>query len=517
VRHTIGIDIGGTNTDVVLLDSSKKCVRFAKLTTTHPLEKAVIEGIYMVLQDIPKEDVGEIYIGTTHALNALLSIESLLPVGVLRISGQKPQISAGLRWNPALRSAVIRGVETIHGGFECHGKPITPFDKKEVITAVAKLLDNGAEGIAIVSCFGTLFPQHELEAQESIHSLFGQIPMTLSSTLGGIGFIERENATILNTSLQKVIGESFSQLEKLLWDEGFAHCEFRLVQNDGSQMTVADAREKPILTLSSGPMNSAKGGSLLANCHSCVVVDIGGTSTDIVCVKESFVKRSSGVLTISDVRLRFPSPDILSLALGGGSVVDGESFLVGPKSVARNLLKEALSFGGSTLTLTDLALLSGYHRIEGADLSKISIDPKIAVSIMERQAESIADAVRVVRGEETTLPCVLVGGGAHLFYELLSTKICHLLPLDAFTGVANAFGAATAEISGHFDGVISVQERELSLDVAIQQAKDQAVKKGACPESIRMGSMAIEPLAYSKEKLAKVTVSVLGKRSKKRV
>jgi N-methylhydantoinase A/oxoprolinase/acetone carboxylase beta subunit len=512
MKYSIGIDIGGTNTDLVLLDPKKRCVCSCKVTTTLPLEIGVEQGLRELIKAVPLTDIEVISIGTTHALNALLSAKSLLPVGLIRIAGHKPELQPGLRWGKDLRSAVLRGAVTINGGFECHGGEITPFRKEEMKQAVETLLDMGAEGFSIISCFGTLYPQHEEEACVCLQDIAGKdIPVTLSHEIGGIGFVERENATLLNTALKDVIGKSFSALEGICRKLGLGSMRLCLVQNDGSQMTVDEAKHKPIQTLGSGPMNSAKGGRLLSGQDSCVVVDIGGTSTDVACVLNGHVKRSGGVVTIADVRMRFPCPDVLSIALGGGSIINSDGN-IGPRSVGRELCKASQAFGGSILTLTDLALLLGSIEIPGANLTQIRIEKNQAIKILDKAAFKIAHAVRLVRGENKDLPCVLVGGGALLFQEMLPALLEGVVSLETeqHTGIANAFGAAHSEISGHFDSVISLHNRDQALVDATNTARAEAIRKGADPHLLKVGNLAIEPLAYSSNKLARVIVSVSG-------
>lgn len=474
-----------------------------------PLEEGVALGIQRVLKDVPPEAISHVFIGTTHALNALLSLQSLLPIGLIRLAGHRPQIPAGLRWNASLKKAVIRGEETISGGFECHGTPISPFNSDELKRSADRLLSLGAQGFAIVSCFGTLYPDHEEEALSFLRNMVGyEIPITLSSSIGGLGFLERENSTILNTTLHHVITHSFATLEGMCRQLRIK-AKLAFVQNDGSQMSIDEV--KPILTLSCGPTNSAKGGMHISGQSSCVVVDIGGTSTDIVSVANGFVKRSSGIVSIADVRMRFASPDVVSLAIGGGSIVEGNT--VGPRSTGRRLLHEAQAFGGHSLTLTDLALLLGFVHIDGAVVSNILCSCAQARHLLEREAIRIAHAIRLVRGENQTTPCVLVGGGAPIFQQLLKSRITNLVELSdtSLLGVANALGAAQSEISGRFDALISLQDRKSALDQALAAAKKDAVQKGANPDTLRIGELSIEPLAYSKDRRARVSLSVLGK------
>lgn len=510
--NTLGIDVGGTHTDVVLINSHHHIIASAKVLTTSPPDKGIADGITQVLSSVNSSSIQHIHIGTTHALNALLNIDSLLPVGVLRIAGQKANIPAGMRWNAKLREAVVCGLETIGGGFECHGEPISSFCTKELHSSVLRLLEKGAKGFAIISCFGSLFPEHEIAAYQYLREMVGQkIPITVSSSIGSIGFLERENATILNTALHQVIGQSFSSIELVTKQLGISAC-ITFVQNDGSQMTINEAMKKPICTLSCGPINSAKGGVFLSKHQSCIVVDIGGTSTDVAAVHKMFVKRSSGVLTIADVRMRFPSPDVVSLPIGGGSIVNQKNKSFEQKSVGRHLFTRGQAFGGDILTATDLAILTQFVAIEGSDSSLIRCTKEEALAILTSESARIAHAIRLVRGEDKHLPCVLVGGGAAIFQHILQKQVEGIITIDdpQQCAIANALGSAFSEISGRFEGIIDITDRQKSIEYSIHKAKEDAVLKGACLDTVRIGELSIEPIAYTTEKRAKVTVSVLG-------
>ena len=139
-------------------------------------------------------------------------------------------------------------------------------------------------------------------------------------------------------------------------------------QNDGTLMSPELAARFPVLTFASGPTNSIRGGGLLSGLDDCIVVDIGGTTTDVGVLSAGFPRESSVAVDIGGVRTNFRMPDVLSIGLGGGSRVrsaDGAT-TVGPDSVGFRLTSEALVFGGSTLTATDIAVASGRAQIGDA-------------------------------------------------------------------------------------------------------------------------------------------------------
>lgn len=509
--YRLGIDVGGTNTDFVLLDEQSRIVSMEKRLTTKTIEEGIIEGILAL--GVDPSMIRQIYVGTTHALNALLEAKGLLPTGLIRMAGHNPKISPGAGIPQRLKDAFFVGGITVSGGFECDGREISPCIDDELLSAVDSLVLKGAKGIAIVSTFGCIYPLHEQRAYEIIRQHYlDQLQITLSSSFGSIGFIERENATVINTALFSVIDTGFSQLQTRLSE--ITSAELFLVQNDGSQVTFDEAKKMPILTLSCGPTNSGKGGSILTKNDSCIVVDVGGTSTDVIRVEKRFVKRSAGNVSIADLSLQFSAPDVVSLAIGGGSIVVGD--LVGPQSVASSLKTKALCFGGDIETLTDLAIQTGRLAIQGADSSKVLASKDDAEAILAAVSKRIADAITLVRGEMQDLPCVLVGGGAPIIEKSLRKLVHNLRELDETRsyGIANALGAIHSEVSGASDRIISFDDRERLLPELIDLAKERAIAKGAAREEVRVGDIIFTPFAYSKDRLAKITISVAGPRKR---
>ncbi len=477
----IGIDIGGTHTDGALVDGTA-VVRTCKLPTTDPLEL----GVQQVLRELdPEGKIEQIFVGTTHATNALLQAKGLLRVGVIRIAGQRPQLPAGYGWLAPLRDATIAGCETIGGGLNCDGGPITPFSLDEARAAIDRLCAAGAEAFAITGVFSPVSPEQE----EEVAALL-DLPYTLSHQLGGVGFLERENAAILNSALKRVIADGFAKLPSSVM----------MTQNNGTIISLERACEFPILTLSAGPTNSFVGGARLAGLDDAIIVDIGGTSTDVGVVLNGFARRSINQSQIGGVPLNFPMPDVQSVAIGGGSYI-APTGQIGPLSCARRLKEEALSFGGSRLTLTDVALALDLCTLPGAAAIDLDLDGEAIIDGMLARIEALIQKARAGRPD---LPVVVVGGGS-----LLLPPGPHLIP--AYASAANAIGATMAEISGTVDTVVSLEtDRAQTLSALDQQTCQKAIQAGADPTTVRIVSREIIPYHYMPGGLARVITLAAG-------
>src|SRR6185295_12323485 len=171
----IGIDIGGTHTDAVLVDQNKKIVACIKVMTTRAIDEGVQLAVTELLQkgQVMAHAIVGIYIGSTHATNAILGGKDLLRVGLVRLAGHTPDLLPGFAWPKELRSKVISGFKTVSGGYECDGSAISTFHEQEVRDAVNELLESGAKAISVVGVFSPINGDQEHHAAEIVREIAG--------------------------------------------------------------------------------------------------------------------------------------------------------------------------------------------------------------------------------------------------------------------------------------------------------------------------------------------------------
>ncbi|CCB90472.1 putative Hydantoinase/oxoprolinase protein family [Waddlia chondrophila 2032/99] len=491
----IGIDIGGTHTDAVLV-SKGKMVRAFKTATTRPLE----EGVKKALIEIGHlDELKAVHVGTTHATNALLEGKNLFRTGVIRLAGHRPDaLKPCAGWPLFLKEKIFAGVETVDGGWECDLRAITMLNPAQIKDASEKLAAAGVESLAIVGVFSPILSEQEEMAAAAVREVLGEeFPITLSSEIGGIGFIERENASILNASLKKPMREGFERLKETLTALG-VNAPLHLTQNNGSVIDLKRAIEYPLLTVSSGPTNSFIGASRLAGLSDAIVVDIGGTSTDIGCVKNGFPRRSIHNVSFGGVALNFRAPDVLALPIGGGSYLDGRR--IGPESCGGALRTQAQVFGGEFLTLTDAACVAGVMSIPGAEVSRVCLSTIEAQNLIATVRSQVASGVEKMRGGRKDLPVIAVGGGAAIASAFQPEH----------QAVANAYGAALAEVSATIDTVLSLSDRGKQLEDLKDQALQLAVDEGASSSSVRIVDLQVIPYHYVPNQLARVIATASG-------
>jgi N-methylhydantoinase A/oxoprolinase/acetone carboxylase beta subunit len=394
-KYIIGVDIGGTNTDAVLVDEKEHILYAVKTPTTKKITDGFAHALDILINKshVDRNQIDGVFVGTTHATNAVLQRKDLYPVGVIRIAGHKPSmLPPGYGCPKELIDTILVGCETVPGGRECHGGSITPFSEEETRKAILSLVRKGAQSLAIIAVFSPLHADEEDKTHQIAKEILGDdFPITLSHEVGGIGFIERENSSILNASLKKVMKKGFLALQDAK-DRLSISGKLMITQNDGSLIDLERAMKYPILTLSAGPTNSFVGAAKLAGCSSAVIVDIGGTSTDVGLVQNGFSQRS----------MNLPMPNVLSTALGGGSIIhiNNEEVNVGPESIAHRLTIDSMTFGGDTLTLTDMAVYKKHIAIEGSKLENSKITPSLAEKAYEKAEKKLLQLIRQMQANQ---------------------------------------------------------------------------------------------------------------------
>ena len=510
-NYIIGIDIGGTNTDGVIIDNEKNILTFCKTTTTSPLDLGVKEVLKTLCTqaNIAPQQIKRINIGTTQATNALLENKGLLNVGVLRLATDcSHALPPFCRWPNHLQS-LSAGYAIVSGGYECDGSPINPINKLEIEQALKTLQNNGIQALAIVGIFSPLNGSQEQEVELICKKNLGHdFPISMSHTIGGINFLQRENATIINSALKKCITDGFKSLQTIVQQLDF-ECPLYITQNNGTIISLQDAINYPVLTISSGPTNSFNGALHLTKLQDAIIVDIGGTSTDIGIALQGFARRSLCASHIADIPLNFTMPDVISIAIGGGSYIQkiDNNLMVGPQSCSKNLVKESLIFGGNRMTLTDIAVKKRFITIPHATTPVNNISDELASEVMTYVEKTILTLCRQIAGKHKNLPIVFIGGGAMLF---ANSPLAKQIIIPKLAPLANALGAALAQVSGSIDTVVELRNHTKTIKQLAAQAKQRAVQAGAHPQTVHMVEQQMIPYSYTTNNLTRIKITMTG-------
>jgi N-methylhydantoinase A/oxoprolinase/acetone carboxylase beta subunit len=501
VSIIVGIDVGGTNTDAVRL-CGERIVATAKVPTTPEIEHGLLAALTQVRG---REPIDRVHIGTTAFTNALVERRDLAPAAAIRVGAPVSEsLPPMIDWPEDLRAAVANPVFLVRGGREYDGRPIRPLSRDEIERVAAALRSTGVKQAAVTAVFGTSYPDDELQVAEWLRAVLPEIGLSLSHQIGRFGILERENATLLNAMLCPLAARTVAAYHTAVASTLF------ISQNDGTVMCADRAADLPVFTLASGPTNSLRGAAMLTGLRDAIVFDVGGTTTDVGRLRNGYPQLAGLDLAVAGVRTNFRMPDLLSIGVGGGSVVDPSTGAVGPRSVGFRLAEEALVFGGTTLTLTDIAVAA--RRVEIGDPSRVH---HLSVAMIARVDGHLrARFQRLLEGFECAgerLPVILVGGGAALVAHLLA-ELGREVIRPEHAPVANAYGAAVAQVGGEVDLTFSLSaiSRAEALARAEREAHRRAALAGARPASIRTVDLEDAALTYLAADALRVRARAVG-------
>lgn len=508
--YRIGIDVGGTNTDAVIMQGDTIVIG-AKSPTTEDVMSGVVDSLEKVLSEtgIDKTEITAVMIGTTHFTNAVVERRHLSQTAAIRLCLPAAQcLPPMVDWPDDMREAVGGHYWMAKGGNEFDGRDISALDETELNTIADEIGKMGISTIAISSVFSPVNDAMETRARDIIRQRLPEANFTLSSEIGRLGLLERESAAIMNASLHKLSAHTVNAFGKALKAADLL-CPYYITQNDGTLMSADFVQAYPVLTFASGPTNSMRGASFLTGEQNAIVVDVGGTSTDVGALVKGFPRSASTSVDVGGVRTNFRMPDVYSIALGGGSRVNPDNPVdIGPTSVGYRISQDAIVFGGNTLTCTDIVV--GLGLVDIGDVHKAMALDKASLSKSKSHIdEMITNAVERMRVSSDPIPVLAVGGGSILIPERVGD-----LPVirPENYAVANAVGAAIGQISGEVDRIYSLASisREEALEEARVEATQKAVAAGAKPDSIELLDQEDVPLAYLPGNATRIRLKVVG-------
>jgi N-methylhydantoinase A/oxoprolinase/acetone carboxylase beta subunit len=510
----LGVDVGGTNTDAVAMEAGRAApIAKAKVPTTPDVRDGIAAAIRSLVADLGVDGapVTHAMLGTTHATNAVLERRNVKRVAVVRIGSPLTHAIPPLAtWPAELREAVSAGETVVRGGAEFDGRLATALDEVAVARFLHSVGDE-AEGVAISSVFSPVAPEHELIAAEIVRRELGDIHVSLSHEIGSLGLLERENATVLNAALVGAAEDLAVAFREALDAERIVAEPF-FAQNDGTLMALEYALRFPVLMIGSGPANSMRGAAHLSGVRDAVVIDAGGTSTDVGVLVNGFPREAALPSEIAGVRMNFRMPDVLSVPIGGGSVLDlnADPPRIGPESVGFRLARCALVFGGDVPTLTDAAVAAG--RAEIGTRRPPPRRRRALAGVLPLVEEALVDAIDRAKAALAPTPLVVVGGASMLVPDRLAGVSDIVRPADY--EVANAIGAAIAPVSGQADRICPNRPdlRRRALEEVRAMAFSRAVHAGADPKAVEIVELEEIPLTYLVDPAVRIRVKAAGPR-----
>ena len=411
----IGVDVGGTFTDVMYSDTESQDIAVHKVPTTpDDPSLAVIQGMIEICQrfDVDRSAVDHVLHGTTIATNAVLEYKGAV-TGLVTTEGYRDILHIGRHQRPQHYSIMQDVpwqdrplVQRRHRKVVAErltppdGAVLTPLDEDAVRKAAQELRTDGVDAIAVCFLFAYINPMHEDRAAAIIREEYPDCFVTTSSAVSPqFREFERFTTAAMNAFIGPKVRTYVKELEGALSDNGFK-ADLHVMGSNGGVATGAMVSERPILTLLSGPAAGVLGGAMSgerSHRKSLITFDVGGTSADIgLIVNGQFAEATARDTWIGGYPVMAPMIDIHSIGAGGGSIAHldaGEAFRVGPLSAGAEPGPAAYNRGGTLPTVTDANVVLG--RLQPGNFlgGEMSLDAGAAREAVSELAESLGMSI----------------------------------------------------------------------------------------------------------------------------
>ena len=443
----LGIDIGGTFTDLVLMDGDGNISTAKAPTTPGELEKGVFDAVTVAagMQGLaPEELLGRVTAfghGTTQATNALIERtgattgliatrgfgDTLALQRLMGFTAGIPVEHLGRYSRRRYPDPIVprRLVREVRERVDQAGRVLIALDEETVRIAVGELIEAGAETFAVTLLWSFRNPAHEQRVGAIIRDMRPGAFVSLSSEVSPIiGEYERTATTVLNSYLAPKVANYLDRIESLLRDRGFRG-KFNVLNSAGGVVPAREAARKPVLLVASGPAGGVMGSLQLAQeigHHNIITTDMGGTSFDVALVVDG-KPLVSGIHEVGGFHLNTPVIDIRAIGAGGGSIARVEAGLlrVGPDSAGAVPGPVCYGRGGKFVTVTDADLVLGIVSPDNFLGGRMKLDLDAATTAIREQIakplnmsveEAAAGVRRVVDGHMAdTLREVTIGRG----------------------------------------------------------------------------------------------------------
>ena len=381
----IGVDIGGTFTDVVLWDGrSDRMVLEKLLTTPDDPSRAVLQGVGRVLADaeITAKQLSMVIHGTTLVANALIERKGAA-TALITTAGFRDVLEIGREWRYDLfnldiempRPLVSRPLRfEVKERIDAHGSVLTPLDKQDLRRTIDDLRNANVESVAICLLHAYLNPGHEQAVAEAVRGELPDVALSLSSNVSPeLGEYERTSTTVANAYVDPMFRHYIERLAAALDELGYGR-DLLLVLSDGRCVSADVAIRYPIRLVQSGPAAGVEAARLfgeLAGVADVMCFDMGGTTAKACLIADGEPERTISFEVARETRfaegsglpLQIPAIDMIEIGAGGGSIarVDQRGLLqVGPDSAGAEPGPVCYGRGNQHPTVTDCDLLLGY-------------------------------------------------------------------------------------------------------------------------------------------------------------
>jgi len=514
----IGLDVGGTHTDVVLLGEQGLVAEVKVPTDASNLFNTVLSGLDEILKKVPPEAVERVVLSTTLTTNAIIQ-KKMPPVGMIVTGG------------PGLDPELFRTngfYYPISGSIDHRGREIKPVDSNEVKQVAARFAKEGIQQVGVVGKFSTRNPIHELSIQKALHGTVETVFLG-HRTSGNLNFPRRIATTYLNAAVYPLHKKFYEAVKQSLEAKGIT-LPIRILKADGGNMQLQASLQAPAQTILSGPAASVMGAlAHAADNLASLVLDVGGTTTDMAILLDGVPLLDPLGVQLGGFQTLIRSLDTQSIGVGGDSTIRIQN---GQVEIGPERLGPAMAFGGPVPTPTDALVVMNQMPYGNRSAALEGLQPvakqlgmpieEVATHIFTSTCLKILDAAHGMIERINSKPVytvhelmegirikpeeiLILGGPAPCFAKWFAKNSDYRVRTVPRWTVANAIGAAlartTCEVNLYADTeqhiatapkekftakVSSAFDRDQAVEQAYALLKDKALQKGANADHLEM-------------------------------
>lgn len=488
----LGIDVGGTFTDLLLYDDKRRKTFRAKTPST-PEDQSIgiVNGIHLISQiaDIAPEEIEVILHGTTVATNAILEGKGAR-VGLLVTKGFEYTLHLAKSWTPGplfgwiimdkpVPLATLDDTRAISERIDARGNVIEALDVAQATAVIHELCQSGIEALTISLMHSYVHPAHEQMLRDIVKEHYPDLPVSLSSDiLPEFREYDRTITTVMNDYVRPIMQRYLTRIESRFQDEG-VNSHLHIVRSDGGLMSALAASERPVHTALSGPAGGVTSTVMISRqtgIGKLLAFDMGGTSTDVAVIPDGKATISRQT-EVGAFPAKVPTLEVRTVGAGGGSIADisklTTSLRVGPRSAGAKPGPVCYSRGGTEPTVSDANAVLGYlpPRLVGGDMALdleaarraiseigdalgLSVE-EAATGILSIANEVMLGALRVITVQRGLDPrdfgIAAYGGAGPLHANAMADVLgCYPVVVPTSPGVLSALGFVQSEFKNEF-------------------------------------------------------------------
>lgn len=483
----IGISIEKNRVSSVVVNTNGMIVN-SEQTRMHGGFSETLKNNIEQLVQLRQHEITHAFIGTDFVRSLLKYHTDHTPIGVIRLAGHQPDILMPcFNWPQELKDNVLMGVETLDGGYDYDGLPITDLSHEQVLDAAQLLIEKGAQCIVICGVFSTFYPDQEQTAAQIIRDNF-KVDTLECHKLGIIGFMERENAGMLNATFRKAFADKLHDIQNVFRELKMS-CTLFFTQTNGAIFSLEEACLFPLQTIDSALINAFVGATKLTQYQNCCAIYMDETGSHAMVLQRGVVSEHAINNDITHDDFKVPGLHFKNIGLHSVVTLDEFRITIGEPCAPMDVK-------------TTLTLEAAMRACNGLGNFDDPVDVITAYRIIKMAEKQLVEFYESMNNRGLKGPLVLIGPAAALFPQHEKVVVA---PFSTF---ASAYGAAMQGLTCYLSKTLRLTNRqEQFTELCDELIQNVLAANGHNPKVVFLD---VSSFRYLPEEWAQVTIVATG-------